>query len=67
MNKNYLSLRQTICEIRLHEKITLTLKPSIILKNCVQKFILKKPNLDCKPLSIRIPKVITVVEYHDND
>lgn len=67
MNKNYLSLRQTIYEIRLHEKITLTLKPSIILKNCVQKFILKKPNLDCKPLSIRIPKVITVVEYHDND
>ena len=47
------------------KKITLAFKPSIILKNCVQKFILNKPNLDCKFLTIRIPKVITAVEHHE--
>lgn len=54
-----MSIRQTVYEIRFHEKINFAFKPNIILKNYIQKFILDKPNLNSNFLSIKILKVVT--------
>lgn len=56
-----MSIRQIVYEIRFQEKINFAFKPNIISKNCIQKIISDKPNLNSNSVSIKILKAVTAV------